>query len=32
MFIFGLIVGVNIGFLFCSLCIASARADGKDNK
>lgn len=30
MFIIGFIVGANIGFLFCSLCIASSRADGKE--
>lgn len=31
-FILGLIVGANLGFLFASLCVASARADRKDNK
>lgn len=31
MFIFGLFVGVFLGFLFASLCVASARADRKDN-
>ena len=32
MFIFGLTVGIIVGFLFASLCMASARADRKDNK
>ena len=32
MFFIGLIIGANIGFLFASLCVASARADRKDNK
>ena len=32
MFIIGLIVGANLGFLFASICVASARADRKDNK
>ena len=30
MLIIGLIVGANLGFLFASLCAASARADRKD--
>lgn len=30
MFIFGLIVGANLGFFFASLCVASARADRED--
>lgn len=29
-FIIGLIVGANLGFLFASLCVASAKADGKE--
>ena len=32
MFILGLIVGTWFGFFFASLCVASARADRKDNK
>lgn len=31
MFIFGLLVGFYVGFFFASLCVASARADRKDN-
>ena len=31
-FILGFIVGTWVGFLFASLCVASARADRKDNK
>ena len=31
MFFIGLIVGSWAGFFFASLCIASARADRKDN-
>lgn len=31
-FLIGLIVGANLGFFFASLCVASARADRKDNK
>lgn len=30
MFIIGLIVGANLGFFIASLCITSARADGKE--
>lgn len=31
MFILGLIVGACLGFLFASLCVASARADRKED-
>ena len=32
MFIIGLIIGANIGFIYASLCAVSARADGKEDK
>lgn len=32
MFFIGVIIGAFIGFLFASLCVASASADRKDNK
>ena len=31
MFILGLIVGILVGIFYTSLCVASARADRKDN-